>query len=247
VAIPSIVPLMAGVELLDENVAFETGSSYADYARRTGALTMLPAALVALARVYVRRGRFEDAEVALTEVTQIVRATGAPGSPDISAELQLHLLWWRGDEAGALAVADALTASTGRPEAAFDLASADLAVLDLSKGRYRRPFERLEPITAEDRLGFGTLMLADFIEAAVRCGEHAAAVVASSVSPHGRQRGPPNWGSVAWPARERCSKTTTRGAASRGEHPHAGRELSGRTGENPPRVRGVTAAPTPAP
>ena len=177
VAIPPIVPLMAGVELLDEDVAFETGRSYADFARQTGALTVLPAALVALARVYVRQGRFDDAEVALTEFTQLVRATGALGSPDISAELKLHLLCWQGDEAGALAVADDLAASAGRPEPEFDLASADLAVLDLSKGRYRQAFERLEPIASQDRLGFGTLVLYDFIEAAARCGERTAAVM----------------------------------------------------------------------
>jgi DNA-binding CsgD family transcriptional regulator len=178
VAIPPIVPSIAGVELLDENVAFDTAISYADFARQAGALTMLPLALVALGRVYVRQGRFEDAEVALTEVTQLVRATGAPGSPDISGELKLHLLCWRGDEAGALAVADALAASAGRPEPGFDLASADLAVLELSKGRYQQAFERLEPITRQDHLGFGTLMLADFIEAAARCGERAAAMFA---------------------------------------------------------------------
>ena len=118
VAIPPIVPLMAGVELLGENFGFVTGSSYADFARRTGALTVLPGALVALARVHVGQGRFADAEVELTEVAQLVRATGAPGSPDISAELKLFVLCWRGDEAGALAVADALgcgggTARTG--------------------------------------------------------------------------------------------------------------------------------------
>jgi DNA-binding CsgD family transcriptional regulator len=51
-------------------------------------------------------------------------------------------------------------------------------VQDLSKGRYRQAFERLEPITSQDRLGFGTLMLPDFIEAAARSGEDTAAAVA---------------------------------------------------------------------
>jgi DNA-binding CsgD family transcriptional regulator len=178
VAVPPIVPLVAGVELLGQTVAFATGSSYADFARRTGALTVLPGALVALARVDVRQGRFADAEAGLTEVTQLVRATGAPGTPDITAELKLHVLCWRGDEAGALAAADELEAAGGRREPGFDLASADLAVLDLGKGRYPQAFERLEPITSEDRLGFGTLVLYDFIEAAARCGEHNAARIA---------------------------------------------------------------------
>lgn len=56
------------------------------------------------------------------------------------------------------------------------LAAAPLALLDLSKGRYRDAFERLGPITREDRLALGTLMLADFIDAAARSGQHSDAV-----------------------------------------------------------------------
>ena len=55
---------------------------------------------------------------------------------------------------------------------------AHLALLDLSKGRYRDAFERLAPITREDRLALGTLMLADFTEAAARSGQHSEAVTA---------------------------------------------------------------------
>jgi hypothetical protein len=153
VAIPPFVPVIAGAELIDENFTVVAASSYAEFARRTGALTVLPNALIALARVYIREGRFGDAEVTLTEASQLSRATGAPGIPDISAEQRLFLQCWRGDEAEASAQAAALTAARKPPSPGSDLAAAHLALLDLSKGRYRDAFERLAPITREDRPG----------------------------------------------------------------------------------------------
>jgi DNA-binding CsgD family transcriptional regulator len=56
--------------------------------------------------------------------------------------------------------------------------AAPLGVLDLSNGRCRDTFERLAPITREDRLALGTIILADFIEAAARSGQHSGAVAA---------------------------------------------------------------------
>jgi DNA-binding CsgD family transcriptional regulator len=48
----------------------------------------------------------------------------------------------------------------------------------LSTGRYRSAFDRLEVIVSQDRLGFGTYVLIDFIEAATRAGRHSEAVAA---------------------------------------------------------------------
>jgi DNA-binding CsgD family transcriptional regulator len=177
-AIPAFVPFMADVELIDGDAAFVSASSYAEFARRAGALTVLPNALIVLARVYIRAGRFEDAEVALTEASQLRQATGAPGIPDIAAEQWIYLQCWRGDEAEACAQAAALTALREPASPGTDLVAAHLALLDLSKGRYQDAFNRLRPITREDRLALGTFMLADFIEAAARSGQDAEAVTA---------------------------------------------------------------------
>jgi tetratricopeptide (TPR) repeat protein len=65
-AIPAFVPVIAGAELIDENYAFAAASSYDEFARRTGALTVLPNALIALARVYIREGRFDSRPPAVT-------------------------------------------------------------------------------------------------------------------------------------------------------------------------------------
>jgi DNA-binding CsgD family transcriptional regulator len=178
VAIPPIVPAIAGTELIDESVAAIAANAYAEFARRTGALTVLPNALIVLARVYIIRGRFEDTEAALTEASQLSRATGAPGTPDFAASQRVFLLCWRGAEAEAFAQAAALEAAGQRPTPGADLVAGHLALLDLSKGRYQDAFERLEPIAREDRLSLGTMMLADFIEAAARSGRHTEATAA---------------------------------------------------------------------
>lgn len=178
VAIPPIVPGIAGTELIDESVAFNAANAYAEFARRAGALTVLPNALVILARVYIIRGRFEDTEDALTEASQLARATGAPGTPDFAASQRVFLHCWRGEEAEALALAAELQAAGMRPTAGADLVAGHLALLDLSKGRYQDAFERLEPIAREDRLSLGTMMVPDFIEAAVRSGRFTEAVPA---------------------------------------------------------------------
>lgn len=176
--IPPWAPVIAGAELIDERFVVIEASSYAELARRAGALTVLLNALIALARVYIHDGRFGDAEVALTEASELSRATGAPGIPDISAELWIFLQCWRGDEAEASAQTAALTAAGKRPSPGADLVPGYLALLDLSKRRYRDAFERLTPTVREDRLVQGTLMLADYIEAAARSGQHSEAVVA---------------------------------------------------------------------
>jgi DNA-binding CsgD family transcriptional regulator len=176
VAIPPIVPAIAGTELIDESVASLAASSYAEFARQAGALTVLPNALIVLARVSIIRGRFEDTEAALAEARQLAQATGAPGTPDFGASQRVFLLCWRGDEAEAFAQAAALEAAGQRPSPGADLVAGHLALLDLSKGRYQDAFERLEPIAREDRLSLGTMMLADFIEAAARSGRHTEAI-----------------------------------------------------------------------
>ena len=113
--IPPIVPAAASAELLDRRAGFIAARSYAEFARDAGALMVLPNALVFLATVYIHQGRFEEAEVALTEASQLGRATGAPKTPDITTEQRVFLLCWRGDEAEALAQAALLTAAHEQP------------------------------------------------------------------------------------------------------------------------------------
>ncbi len=96
---------------------------------------------------------------------------------DLTAGLVLFLVWWGANESE--------TAPTGAhmdphmwPEAGFERGSRQLALLDLSRGRYGAAFERLLPITRQDRIDFGILILADFIEAATRSGRPAEAKAA---------------------------------------------------------------------
>ena len=64
------------------------------------------------------------------------------------------------------------------PKAGFELVSRQLALLDLSRGRYEAAFERLLPITRHDRLDLSVLILGDFIEASARSGRPAEAAAA---------------------------------------------------------------------
>jgi hypothetical protein len=85
-------------------------------------------------------------------------------------------LCWRGHEEEARALS-ARIAAEAEP-AAGDVRSRQqrwLALLELSLGRYRQAYDRTLPVIQDDRLGIGTLALQDFIEAAARCGELAAA------------------------------------------------------------------------
>ncbi len=107
---------------------------------------------------------------------------GAPpalrGSQNLVLEQALLLACWRGNEAEATALAAETAGQSNGPRDGFNLGSAHLAVLDLSRGRYHNAFDGLGPIVTKDRLGFGTGVLANFIEAAARSGHHAEAVAA---------------------------------------------------------------------
>jgi DNA-binding CsgD family transcriptional regulator len=176
-ATPPIVAYVAATELLDEELTFSSMRAYADFLRQAGAFALLPAALSSLARSQVQRGRFDDAEAACTEARLLSGATGAPGSPDVTALTSLLISCWRGQEVEARARAEKIgSSSPSGPASGMVLSAGDLdhelrhalAVLDLGLGRYRQALGALRPIVEEDPLGGATLVLADFVEAAVR-------------------------------------------------------------------------------
>ena len=103
--IPPAVAGIACIELIDGTADEAIYSSYIEFARHAGALTILPNALIALGMVNVRQGRFEVAEARLHEAQQLRRATGAPGIPESgvgtgTAPRVLARQRGRGDRAG---------------------------------------------------------------------------------------------------------------------------------------------------
>ena len=175
-SVPAIVSGQAGAELLDDTATVDVVNAYVRFARRTGALRVLAPALSALAIFLTLQGHFDDAEAACTEGRALGEATGTPGSPDVNSLTELALLCWRGhqeEEARELAAritsraegsGGDLRSYRGRPQIW-------LALLELSLVRYRQAYDHALPVFRDDRLGFGTQVLPDLIEAASRCDE----------------------------------------------------------------------------
>ncbi len=202
--LPPVVAAIAGNELLDERASPAAMTVYVEFARRAGAPTVLPMALTVLSFIHIRQGRFDEAEVAGTEAGHLAEATGAPGGPDLTAASELSLLCWRGREAEARALAAAINPACPDedPGHGVEVAMA-LGVLELGLGRYREAFEQLEPVFVADRVGAGTLVLHDLIEAAARCDETSVARLALERLAARASAGRANWG-LACLARSRA-------------------------------------------
>jgi DNA-binding CsgD family transcriptional regulator len=173
-SVPIVVGALAGTELLDEDLLTEVLDAYVRFARRAGALWVLPPALASLAIALTRQGRFDEAQEACAEARALGEATGATGRP-LAWSAELNLLCWRGREAEAREHGVRISAEEerrgGDVRAYRDQAPMYLAVLELGLGRYRPAYSHALPIYRADRFGFGTLVLPEIIEAAARCGE----------------------------------------------------------------------------
>jgi len=175
ISLPVFVGALAGNELVEENATPDVVDMYTRFARRAGALMVLPAALTILARDLMFQGRFDDAQEACAEGRALGEAAGAPGSPHLASSIELALLCWRGREEETRDLAARIAAEVERLEEdarqGYLYPLYYLTVLDLGLGRYRQAYDQALPVFREDRLGGGTLVLPDLIEAAARCDE----------------------------------------------------------------------------
>ena len=175
-----LVSAIAAAELMDDTAAIDVLNAHVRFARRTGAVRLLAPAMTALAALLPFQGRLDEAEAARDEGRALAEATGLPGFPgQQSSFAELSLLCWRGNEREARALSARMTAEqeAGAEDVRYprDRQQRWLALLELSIGRYRQAYDHTLPVIRDDRLGIGTLALPDFIEAAARCGELAAA------------------------------------------------------------------------
>ena len=175
-----LVSAIAAAELMDDTAAIDVLNAHVRFARRTGAVRVLAPAMTALAALLPFQGRLDDAEAARDEGRALGEATGLPGFPgQQSSFAELALSCWRGNELEARALSARMTAEqeagSGDVRYPRDRQQRWLALLELSLGRYRQAYDHTLHVIREDRLGIGTLALPDFIEAAARCGELAAA------------------------------------------------------------------------
>jgi DNA-binding CsgD family transcriptional regulator len=147
-------------------------------ARRQGAILALQPALLALAAGDVREGRFSSARERYSELLEITEAVGG-----FTAFYELHdvdLAAWEGDEALARAkivsfIDFAAAVGTG---ACILLAYTALANLELSLGRYQEALTAARALEEVRAPSWSNFALPLIVEAAVRCGDTAAAAEA---------------------------------------------------------------------
>jgi DNA-binding CsgD family transcriptional regulator len=173
----AIVQENAAGELWDDAIWHQLASNMVRHARDTGALAVLPSALVFLAGTHIFAGEFATAATLLEEATSIAAAT------DHLAPMRYHALslaTLRGNPADALPIIEAIAAGgTARGEGrALGMAGWATAVLNNGLGRYEEALAAAREACEYDDLGMHGWCLSELIEAAVRSGEPEAAAAA---------------------------------------------------------------------
>ena len=174
----AVVQEIAAGELWDDAIWHQLASNMVRRARDSGALAVLPSALVFLAGTHIFAGEFATAATLLEEATSIAAAT------DHLAPMRYHslsLATLRGIPADVLPNLEAAAArgtawGEGR---ALGMNGWATAVLNNGLGRYEEAFAAAGEACEYDDLGLHGWRLSELIEAAVRCGELETAAVAA--------------------------------------------------------------------
>ena len=169
-----IVQSMAIFELWDDD-AFDVLSARAvRLARDTGALAVLPVALVYRSGAHVFAGELDAASALISEADEIAQATGNPGFRFAGVLVGA----WRGVEAEALELINAGLESGGEGRVPA-LAGYATAILNNGLGRYEAALAGAEQ-AAGSAWGYGSASLPELVEAAARCGRPEVAAAALS-------------------------------------------------------------------
>jgi DNA-binding CsgD family transcriptional regulator len=158
----------AAADLFDDDSCDLLASRYAQLARDTGALGVMPIALTYLADLRVLEGKL-DAAAALTEEAEAM--IDATGSRRLSVG-RLLLAACRGDEHQATELIAKVEddASTRGEGVVLTFAEHARAVLHNGLGNYRAALADAQQASDQDELSVSTWSLAELVEAAVRSG-----------------------------------------------------------------------------
>jgi DNA-binding CsgD family transcriptional regulator len=145
-------------------------------ARDAGALAALPAALNALASLFLYTGELARADELVAEADAITQATGVPPLP----HARLMLAAWRGRQPETSQLYSvAVQEATGRGEGAtIGLAQYALAVLHNGLGNYDDALAAATRPCEYDELAYSSVTLPELIEAAVRARQPGRAAAA---------------------------------------------------------------------
>jgi DNA-binding CsgD family transcriptional regulator len=163
-------------EAWDDEGWYEIASSASTLATESGALALLPSALLARAGAHMEAGELESAQALVAEANDTAIATGY-------TPLKYHRLVlsaWRGDDVGATRLINsALKDSTARGEGRIaGLAYFGTAILNNGKGRYPEALAAALRAFEYEDLGFVGELLIELIEAAVRADDADSAAEA---------------------------------------------------------------------
>ena len=154
-------------ELWEDAIWEELAARHVRVARETGALAVLPLALVYRSGTHVHAGEFAAADALIEESDAITRSIG--GAPLMYTTVLLAA--WRGREAQAVAlneagVRDAAPRGEGRAISWGDYAT---ALLRNGLGDYEAALIAAQAACAHDDLGLVAWPMVELIEAAARC------------------------------------------------------------------------------
>ncbi|MFI6316948.1 ATP-binding protein [Nonomuraea sp. NPDC050556] len=157
----------------DDEAATDIFAAMVAQARREGSLAWLPYAQEPLAITLLLRGRFGEAEAAVTEALSVSAELGQETQRAIMTAIPAWLAAVTGDADGVRS--DLLHDAVRHPTNAA-LATWALGLLDLCRGRHEAAADRLEAVcSGPARHDFLIRAIPDHVEAAVRAGRPAQA------------------------------------------------------------------------
>jgi DNA-binding CsgD family transcriptional regulator len=185
---------LAATELYDDSAWRELAGQWVARARDQGALAAMVVGLGFQASSHTAEGRFAAAEATVTEARTLAEAMGNRTYLAGLADMELEVLAWRGDQAGARSLAARLLrirADQGHGRGTQRVHTA-LAALELGLGNYQEAL-RHALTTVADQPGPSYKSRPDvLIEAAIRCGDRTAATAAlEAVAPWWQACGTP--------------------------------------------------------
>jgi DNA-binding CsgD family transcriptional regulator len=171
-----VVQSMTVFELYDDDAFHALATRAVQLARDTGALAMLPVALVYRSGVHLFGGEFAAASALIQEADAIATATGNPGL--MYARILLDA--WRGAEAEAMELISAgLENSTAQGEGrVVAMAGYASAVLNNGLGRYEAATDGAKRGSDDGDWGYAGAALPELVEAATRSGRPEVAAAA---------------------------------------------------------------------
>jgi DNA-binding CsgD family transcriptional regulator len=172
---------LAASQLYDDATWRELAGQWVDRARDQGALGILVVGLGFQASSQLAEGRFAAAEATIAEARTLAEAMGNTTYLAGLTRAELEVLAWRGDHAGARKLAARqlrVTADQGHGHGMHRVRKA-LATLELGLGNYQEALRQYALTDGADEPVLSYQSSPDvLIEAAIRCGDRAAATAA---------------------------------------------------------------------